>query len=639
VRRHLVMLALVGAALTLLVVSATATSGDEPIVVVRDAASGKLQPAQLTTQATTKGRTKTVTKFLPFLSGGLLQGGIDELRAEGADAEAPTQDLIGMAPDTNGCSARNSAGINVRVNQDCSFRRQAEEDITYNPADPTNLLAGQNDSRIGFNHCGIDWSIDSGAKWGDLLPPFWQRLNNPNQAFPHAIQPDAGTNHTYDAASDPTVAMDAAGNGYFSCVVFDLNDNASGVIVAQSPAVSKGSFFFNVPANGPAFIVTEDNAGPGNTDVVAHDKEFIAADSYASSPNKNNVYVTWTVFDMANKCGAGLGYCQSPIYGSMSTDGAKTWSPPEQVSGQSSLCNFGDTFNKQLSPNSCNFDQGADPTALPNGDLAVVFNNGNTPGLTNQTLGVLCHPSGSSTAGTAHLNCGSPTKVGDDVIAGEPQCDFGRGPEECIPGAFIRTNDYPRIVTNAQNGHLYAVWQDYRKGYYDIVMSRSTDGGATWHEVGTIDTADGNDHYFPAVDQSPTSGDRVGVSYFRTATVPNENTAGPSFTGGQIFAPCVNGAPPAGASACAGVQAEQSDYGLSGGTGTTVPYPFTAVSPKFDPPDGAQVGFNGDYSGLVINRGTEAHPIWSDTRNSAVSGNGVVHDEDIFSDTVSLPSP
>src|SRR5439155_24863603 len=61
VRRHVVMLALVGAALVLLVVSTTATSSDEPIVVIRDAASGKLQPAQLTTQVTNHGRTTTVT--------------------------------------------------------------------------------------------------------------------------------------------------------------------------------------------------------------------------------------------------------------------------------------------------------------------------------------------------------------------------------------------------------------------------------------------------------------------------------------------------------------------------------------------------------------------------------------------------
>jgi hypothetical protein len=75
VRRHAVLLSLVGAALVLLVASTTATSSDEPIVVIRDAASGKLQPAQLTTQVTNHGRTTTVTKLLPFLSGGLLQGG------------------------------------------------------------------------------------------------------------------------------------------------------------------------------------------------------------------------------------------------------------------------------------------------------------------------------------------------------------------------------------------------------------------------------------------------------------------------------------------------------------------------------------------------------------------------------------
>jgi hypothetical protein len=325
----------------------------------------------------------------------------------------------------------------------------------------------------------------------------------------------------------------------------------------------------------------------------------------------------------------------------MSTNGGRTWSPPEEISGASPLCRFGNAFNKQLNPNACNFDQGADPTALPNGDLVVAFNNGNTPGLVNQQLAVVCHPTGSTATSpmTAKLNCGDPTKVGDDVIAGEPQCDFGRGPEECIPGPFIRTNDFPRISTNAQNGHVYVTWQDYRNGEYDIQMSMSSDGGHTWSPEKTVNRDSGLDHYMPAVDQSPTVGDRVGVSYYRSARVPNESAAGPSFTGGGIFAPCGSGgAIPTGASSCAGVAAEDSDYALAGGTGTALPYPYVVVSPVFPPPDGNQVGFNGDYSGLVISTGTEAHPVWSDTRNSAVAGNGVAHDEDIFSDAVTLPS-
>jgi hypothetical protein len=43
--------------------------------------------------------------------------------------------------------------VNIRVNQDCSRRRQAEEVIAINPTDPQNLIAGQNDNRLGFNHC------------------------------------------------------------------------------------------------------------------------------------------------------------------------------------------------------------------------------------------------------------------------------------------------------------------------------------------------------------------------------------------------------------------------------------------------------------------------------------------------------
>jgi hypothetical protein len=279
------------------------------------------------------------------------------------------------------------------------------------------------------------------------------------------------------------------------------------------------------------------------------------------------------------------------------------------------------------------------PVVLPNGQLEVIYNNGNTPqGNPNgQQLGVHCSPSGDPGAGTAHLNCASPVKVGDDVRSGEPLCDFGRGPEECIPGAYIRTNDYPRIVTeNTQNNHLSAVWQDYRHGECDIHMAESVNGGLTWSDAGQVNPDSGLDHYFAAVDQSPQQSDRLGVSYYRTQRVPGENTT-PS--GG--FAPCGNnGVVNMGASTTCqpGVGAENSDYVLAGGTGNQTPYRFDVISPVFAPPDGIQSGFNGDYSGITINRGDEAHPIWSDTRSgNPFPANGVIHDEDIFSVRVNLP--
>src|SRR5438477_651670 len=143
-------------------------------------AKGALKPPTITT--TRNG--KTVTRTLPFVSGSTIQSVQDALkvqsgdeRFEGADASPDIANSsfsdVGGGQATLGCAKRDSKG-NKRVNQDCSFRRQAEEDITYNPADPQNIVGGQNDSRVGYNQCGIDWSTDNGNHWGDLLPPFRQ---------------------------------------------------------------------------------------------------------------------------------------------------------------------------------------------------------------------------------------------------------------------------------------------------------------------------------------------------------------------------------------------------------------------------------------------------------------------------------
>src|SRR4029078_8588039 len=88
--------------------------------------------------------------------------------------------------------------------------------------------------------------------------------------------------HSYDAASDPANAVDSSGRGYFSCVVFDVASNASGVFVTQSPRGADGSFYFNVPSPpDKRFMAVEDNSFD-----IFHDKNMISADRYTSSPNR-----------------------------------------------------------------------------------------------------------------------------------------------------------------------------------------------------------------------------------------------------------------------------------------------------------------------------------------------------------------
>src|SRR6266446_3839593 len=113
--------------------------------------------------ARSKHATMSNGKALPHFSGGM-EVVFDEERQQAADAQSSGQadnppDAVASAL---GCANRVGAGAtNVRVNQDCTLRRQAEEQVAVNPTDPSNIIAGQNDSRIGFNHCGFDYSLDS----------------------------------------------------------------------------------------------------------------------------------------------------------------------------------------------------------------------------------------------------------------------------------------------------------------------------------------------------------------------------------------------------------------------------------------------------------------------------------------------
>lgn len=431
---------------------------------------------------------------------------------------------------------------------------------------------------------------------GDGLPPFRQKINNPaDQATPTAADPNQhtivggrGTGHTYDAGSDPTVAFDTQGGGYFSCIAFDINSNASLLYVTQSPAGAKGSFFYNIPTRSRKFIVAEDNSA-----TVFHDKNFISTDTNASSPNRDNVYVTWTVFKFDPRCVAGGGQCESPIYGSMSTDGAHTWSTPELISGNSdALCSFGNALDPLAAPNVCNLDQGSESQALPNGDLQVIFTNQNTAATdpNGQQLGVHCAPAGKSQLGTGRLNCASPSRVGADVSSGEPTCNFGRGAEECI-------------------------------GEFDVQLAQSLDGGLTWSERGTVNPDRGLDHYFPVVDRAPTEqqtgeqaiqnkpsdqADRVGDSYYRTERIPNENTA--PTDGFASCNPDQRGNP---ATCDAGTGLANSDYALAGGRGEQLPYAFHVLSPVFAPPDGNQTGFTATtaaWSSTTATRRTRSGP-------------------------------
>jgi hypothetical protein len=531
----------------------------------------------------------------------------------GASAQSPAS--IDSTTSTQGCQHTFSGAVNnIRVNQDCSLRRQAEEVIAVNPNDPTNLVAGQNDSRIGFNHCGYAWSFDGGATWGDQIPPFFQFA--------------LGDGHTADACSDPTATFDAAGNAYVGGIVFDVSAAANAFVVAKSNAGIGGQFYhspkvqsFQTYRDLPLGVVASDN-DPN----IFNDKEFIVADAGATSPKKNNVYATWTRFNGAT--GAGVGQ-DSPIYFSQSTDGGATWSPGIEISGAASVCT---DFSGEPNAQACDQDQGSHPIAGPDGTIYVSFFNGNTPNLgVNQWLLVKC-PASSNCSNKASWT--TPVKISDDIgkqpigPAAATGCPAGR---QCLPPNGYRVQDetYGSLSSDS-SGKVYFAWADFRNGGgscnwqnakpgraatatppcdNDVFYAFSTNGGATWSAARNVTPASqfgANAQWQPWNAVSP-DGSHLFIGYYDRHYASGGTTC--EFTGCNDITLADVGSPLSGS----------PTFTYTRITTSSMPNLVVANNPL-------EAGFLGDYMWVTVTPSGRPKIVWGDTRGTG----GSAVEEDIY---------
>ncbi len=524
-----------------------------------------------------------------------------------ANPEAPGQ-LNPPASGTGGCPNRfvGVGGPNIRVNQDCSLRRQAEEVVAINPINPDNLIAGANDSRIGFNHCSYAWSFDGGKTWGDQTPPFYQFV--------------MADGHTADACSDPTATFDADGNAYVGGVFFDITSAASAFLVLKSNAPIGGRFYhtpaalsFQTYRNTPVGVVANDN-NPN----IAHDKEFIVADANLGSPKKNNVYATWTRFDFDT--GAGVGG-HSPIFFSQSTNGGATWSAGIEISGaNAAICTV---FSGEANPNACDQDQGSHPIVGPDGTVYVAFANGNTPVLgLNQHVIVSCPPTSNCSLAASWT---APVKISDDVgtqpfgPVASTACPAGR---QCLPPNGYRLDDFVEgSVSVDKNGKLYAVWADFRNGGAncnplgpaatatppcdnDVFYSFSTDKGQHWSATRNLTPAS---RFGPSAQWMPWSavtpdGSSLWVAYYDRSFGNCESTGCNDISLARVDNP---------ASTSPAVKYIRL-------TTSSMPNLVVANNPL-------QAGFLGDYMWVAVNNTGRPHVVWADTRGL----NGTV-EEDVY---------
>jgi hypothetical protein len=516
---------------------------------------------------------------------------------------SPRIDRSGISrPRTEGCQNKfqGHGMTNIRVNQDCSFRRQAEEAIQLNPLDERNFVAGQNDSRIGFNHCGYDWSFNGGRTWGDQVPPFWQ------------FQLLDG--HTSDACSDPTVAFDSRGNVYVGGVFFDIVSDANAVLVEKSNAPNGGTFYHSPDPTGGFQEYRNNPPGVVANDLVDfNDKELMTADAWVSSPKRDNVYMTWTKFTGAPP------NVHSPIYFSQSTDGGAHWSPGIEISGSNpAICTL-----PAVGP--CNDNQGSDPVVGRDGTVYVAFANGNVPGAgIEQVLFVKC-PAAADCSSPASWS--APAKVGDMIATHPvgPPSQNGCPGRQCLPPNGYRVPDETTVTVSVdRDNELFVTWADHRNNTnplcqlgapgggsgpcdHDIHYAFSTNGGTTWSATRTI-TPRSNPRFGETAQWQPWSeitkdGSRLWVGFYDRSYGNCETTGCNDITAAEIRNP------------------------TSGSPSIRYTRVTTASMPNLTPANNpVQAGFLGDYMWVDTDSHEDAHIVWADTRPLR----GVAPEEDVY---------
>jgi hypothetical protein len=528
--------------------------------------------------------------------------------ADTAAAHAPAAPITPSYVLSSPLDASTVGSPGVTVNQDTAGAPQNETAIAVDPNNPNRVVAAANDyvartwacdvsgtpcSALGDGYSGTYVSNDGGQTWcctstdpshlGTLIP---------------GVNKLAGGQ--YDAGGDPALAFDSQGNVYYAGLGFDRTAPPNTV------EVNKGTFdgSGNLTWGQPTFI------NPTTAPSILNDKEWIAADSNASSPYANRVYVTWTRFVFNPHNGA---YVQSPIFFAFSTDGGKHLSSPVNISAN------------------VHYSQGSRPVVGPDGTLYVFWDGQTRLAALDSTYMAKSTDGGHSWS---------------KPVAVAPLVDIAP-----LNHTGFRVNSFPAAAVGP-NGDLYVAWTSEVKNsdttyhartscadYYGnavypdchaaVVYSKSTDGGATWSSP---------DFAFPTLNASTQAAVGYPVTQPSDGTQLNAPAAAPVETlwpgvavapngtvymsayGADVVSPWQTCATPdtgsAGRINCLAlgdyIHNARLDYYVTNiGSGNLAKVTATPINTR----NGFGGGFIGDYTDLAVGSDNVYHAFWTDTNN------------------------
>ncbi len=311
----------------------------------------------------------------------------------------------------------------TQASGDSQPRTQVEPYIAVDPNNPQIVVAVFQQGRFpdgGSVAPGYATSHDGGQTWSADDLPFLT----------------VASGGVFERGTDPVVAFGPDGTVYAQTLVFGGPRSA----IAVQRSTDRG-LTFGAP------VLAQDDTDPN----VFNDKNWMAVDTFPSSPHRGRVYAAW---DQSSNTGA-------PILLRFSDSRAQTWGPLIAVSGAAAA------------------GIGAIPLVQPNGDLTIIYED--------YTIG------DNEVAQTSH----------NGGLSFDPPVSIGGFQGGSVPD--IRSGGLPAAAVDPVTGDLYAVWQDRRfrsDGVRDVVISTSTNGGVTWSALARVNPDPPNsqlDHLTPAV--------------------------------------------------------------------------------------------------------------------------------------------
>ena len=298
----------------------------------------------------------------------------------------------------------------------------------------------------------------------------------------------------YSLFGDPVVQCAGSKTFYIASLGEGLIDEGGGSFSFRSEISVSKSTNGGVSFGGPVSAA------------VAKELQFLDKPWMAVDPtDPDRIYVTYTNFDFSGDiCRRGL---RTAIDLVRSQDGGKTWTKPSvmnQVCGNALV-------------------QGSQVAVGPKGEVYVAWEgfrfNPNT-GTDTRAVHIRRSDNHGRTFASA-IRVSNVNRVGNFGLLQAPFCSASE-----FPSLGVDRSQGPT------RGNVYIAWHDGRYltrpdgpfekttyGYADILMSRSTDGGATWSEPIRVNqnseplaSGKGTDQYQPAIAVDPRG--RVGICFY-----------------------------------------------------------------------------------------------------------------------------